>query len=93
MFAGLAGVCGEAERGADKHVRLIQLTILLLSKGAAAEIHASLNPEHRNKPASVVGEDKKCIAANQPCRQVVTSREISHFYTRFNALDVTFCRK
>lgn len=83
MFAGLAGVCAEAERGADKHVRLIQLTILLLSKGAAAEIHASLNPEHRNKPGSVVGKDKKCIAANQPWRQVVTASEISHFFYTF----------
>lgn len=47
MFTGHAGVCAEAEQGADKHVRLIQLTILLLSKGAAAEIHASLHPEQK----------------------------------------------
>lgn len=32
MFTRHAVVCAEAERGADKHVRL-RLTILLLSKG------------------------------------------------------------
>lgn len=33
MFTRHAVVCAEAERGADKHVRLLRLTISLLSKG------------------------------------------------------------
>ncbi len=36
MHTGHARVLAEAVQGADKHVRLIQLTVLLLSKGAAA---------------------------------------------------------
>lgn len=46
MFTGHAGVCAEAERGADKHVRLLRLTISLLSKGNSCINSCGLCMEH-----------------------------------------------
>lgn len=46
MFTRHAGVCAEAERGADKHVRLLRLTISLLSEGNSCVNSCGLCMEH-----------------------------------------------